>query len=171
MQLTPDTFASRIVGLAPLARAFVPKEIALDEKLIKSTAKEWKTLLAAEQRRRPKDDPGPIVAAMIVALVSRGVKGLDYFYAGGWDSVSMIDDGPDFEFLERPVGGKAGAARLGAEITKWLQRQNAAFQINEIMYRLLDDSGAGPPEYSQNFSVDLQTGRLKKYGWARDRYE
>lgn len=58
MQLTPDTFASRIVGLAPLARAFVPKEIALDEKLIKSTAKEWKTLLAAEQRRRPKDDPG-----------------------------------------------------------------------------------------------------------------
>jgi hypothetical protein len=108
---------------------------------------------------------------MIVALVSRGVKGLDYFYAGGWDSVSMIDDGPDFEFLERPVGGKAGAARLGAEITKWLQRQNAAFQINEIMYRLLEDSGAGPPEYSQNFSVDLQTGRLKKYGWARDRYE
>jgi hypothetical protein len=58
VQLTPDTFASRIVGLAPLARAFVPKEIALDEKLIKSTAKEWKTLLAAEQRRRPKDDPG-----------------------------------------------------------------------------------------------------------------
>ncbi|MFM1868102.1 MAG: hypothetical protein RL591_1510, partial [Planctomycetota bacterium] len=77
---------------------FVPKEIALDEKLIKSTAKEWKTLLAAEQPRRPKDDPGPIVAAMIVALVSRGVKGLDYFYAGGWDSVSMIEDGPDLDF-------------------------------------------------------------------------
>ena len=42
---------------------------------------------------------------------------------------------------------------------------------NEIMFRLLDDSGAGPPEYSQNFLVDLATGKLRKYGWARDRYE
>jgi predicted DNA-binding WGR domain protein len=166
-----EQFASTLVGFAPLARRFVPQEIPLDEKLVKATARGFKTLLAAEEPRRPKDDTGPAVAAMAVALLSRGVKSLDFFYAGGWDSVSMIDDGPEFDFSKRPAGGRAGATRLGAEITNWLLRQNAAFRINEIMYRLLEDSGAGPPEYSQHFSVDFRTGRLRKYGWARDRYE
>jgi hypothetical protein len=169
--LDPAAFASRLAGLAPKVRAFLPQEIELDEKIVKATAKEFKALLAAEQPRRPKDDPGPLVAAMIVALVSRGVKSLEYFYAGGWDSVSPIEDGPTVAFLKPPSGGKKGAAKATAQLVAWLKRHDPAFSINEVMFRLLDDSGAGPPEYSQHFRIDLNTGKLRKYGWARDRYE
>ena len=40
--------------------------------------------------------------------------------------------------------------------------------INDVLMCLLDDTGAGPPEYSQNFSVDLETGKLREYGWKED---
>jgi len=170
-KLDPAAFASRLVGFAPRARAFLPAELTLDEKLVKSTAKEFKALLTAEQPKRPKDEPGPLVAAMIVALVSRGVKSLEYFYAGGWDSVSPIEDGPTVAFLTPPSGGTKGAAKATVQLVAWLKRHDPAFSINEIMYRLLDDSGAGPPEYSQHFLIELTTGKLRKYGWARDRYE
>ena len=63
---------------------------------------------------------------------------------------------------------KAGAARPGAEVAVWLPHQNAAFEINPILYRLPEDSRSSPPEYSQNFSVDFQTGKLRKYGCVRD---
>ena len=170
-KLEPKAVASTLIGYAPHARAFFPKSLSVDERCVRVSTRALRAAVKLEAPLRPKDDPGPIAAAMLVALASRGVKSIDYLYAGGWDEVSMVEDDPTIEFLVAPPGGKAGMRKATAQLATWLAKQHAEFRWSNLLFSLLEDSGAGPPEYSQNFRIDLAAGRTRLYGWERSTYE
>lgn len=171
----PASFASWLVGYSSSCRQFIPPELVLDEAAVKDRER----MLATHEKRcrAKKDGTAPYhslakdVVATIVALMSKGVKRLNWAYAGGWDDISVISEGPEIEFLVRPKGGKKGAAKAGRQLLAWLRKMNPELDINDVLMCLLDDTGAGPPEYSQNFSVDLETGKLREYGWKEDEDE
>lgn len=168
--LPADLFASDLAGAVPGCERFLPKGIALDAKRVRRAAAAAKAL-AVRQGLRAKSDGGPRLARLCLALMSRGVRSLDYFYDGGWDEVAPVDEWPTLAFVVPPPGGERGERRAAISTAEWIRKTDPAFDPNELMYRLLDDSGAGPPEYSQHFRVDLWRWKLRTYGYELVTYD
>jgi hypothetical protein len=168
--LPAEAFASDLAGAVPRCEPYLPDGIRLDPKRTKASAAAAGRL-ARSRDLRCKEDPGPRLARMALALMSRGVRSLDFFYDGGWDEVSPIDEWPTIAFIDAPRGGAKESSRAAGAVVDWMKKSDAGFDINELMYRLLDDSGAGPPEYSQHFRIDLWRWKFRRYGYELVTYD
>jgi hypothetical protein len=169
-----ENFTTTLVALSPACEQFLPKEITIDRSKIKSIALLHQLAVESKKKERnfwsPQADKNFINSA--IALMSKGVTELDFTYSGGTDEISTFDD-VLCEFHGKSYKSYDKQLTDSKEVLKWLDSLPGESFINafDMMYSFLDDSGAGPPEYSQSFRIALFKWKCEKYGYEEDEYE
>ena len=169
-----NTFATTLVALSPACEAYLPKGIAIERDKVKSISLLHDLAIEGKKKKRnfwrPQADPKFINSA--IALMSKGITELNFAYSGGTDEISTFDD-VLCEFHGKTYKAYDKQLKDSAEVIKWLGDLPDTDFINafDMMYSFLDDSGAGPPEYSQNFRISLFKWGYEKHGYEEDEYQ
>lgn len=166
-----ENFNTTLVALSPACEQFLPKDIEIDRSKIKSVMLLHQ--LAVESKKKesnywsPQADKRFINSA--IALMSKGVTELNFMYSGGTDEISTSED-VLCEFSGKSYKSWEKQLKDSNEVLKWLAGfpEDSFISPIDMMYSFLDDSGAGPPEYSQNFRILLFKWKYEKYGYEED---
>jgi hypothetical protein len=169
-----ENFNTTLVALSPACEQFLPKDIEIDRSKIKSVMLLHQ--LAVESKKKesnywsPQADKRFINSA--IALMSKGVAELHFMYNGGTDEISTSDDvlceflGKTYKSYDKQLADSKAALKLLDGLP-----EESFINAFDMMYSFLDDSGAGPPEYSQNFLINFFKWKHEKYGYEEDEYE
>ena len=163
-------FVSGLITFAPEAEQFLPSNFCLD---LKPVGRQKKRVKSGVPSSDGAVSDSALVCALL-ALMSKGVKELEFEYIGGWDETEL-SDAPHITFRNElhksnfvGRGFSEAVIRQSRTIINWVWNQTGVSNT-DIMYRLMDDSGAGPPRYSQSLTISLDTWKVKKHSYKIDR--
>lgn len=174
---TPEQFAEQVLGICPDAYKFLPESLVPD-------AERRKVLQTLNKLAEPDDNKiwyrrdNKAIPPAVLALMSRGVKSLDFQYIGGWDETNYDEGAPAIEFYDgvlnkaddKILNGKdwkkSDAFRL--DLFAWVKEETNV-EAQDILYAFLDDSGAGDGNtYSQMMKLDLEKWKISLHDFEED---
>lgn len=176
----PEQFAEQIISYSPNSWKFLPKSLVPDterRKVLETLNK----LASPEGEKSWYRRDNTAIPPAILALMSRGVKSLDFQYSGGWDETSYDEGAPTVDFFPDSLS-KADEKRLNSnkwdalqklygELFDWLKNETGV-EAQDILYSFLDDSGAGDGNtYSQMMKIDLEKWSVHLHDYEQDEYE
>lgn len=170
--LSPDRFAAYLLAYAPAANRWIPDDVrgnGFESKCDRALAAVAKVRWNAETGSGWDDRDSRALASFVV-ISAFGVRCASLRYAGGWDEWDAsggvhimfragVCDEPD-EALQR--------AQLLADILNIGQGCDAFVDLPTLLRSFAQDSGAGPPLYSQNVEINFTTGKSRLYGYEVD---
>lgn len=173
----PEQFAEQVISFSPNSWKFLPKSLVPD-------AERRKVLDTLNKLAEPEGEKfwyrrdNKAIPPAILALMSRGVKSIDFQYSGGWDETSYDQQAPYIEFFPNALS-KADDKRFNgnnyiesekftAELFDWLKAETGV-EAQDILYAFLDDSGAGDGNtYSQMMKIDLEDWSVHLHDYEED---
>jgi hypothetical protein len=176
----PEQFAEQIISYSPNAWKFLPESLVPDP--------ERRRVLETLNKLAEPDDSkiwyrrdNPFIPPAILALMSRGVKSLDFQYSGGWDETSYDERAPTVDFFpdalpkdeEKRSNSKdwQTVEKFYCDLFDWLKAETEV-EAQDILYAFLDDSGAGDGNtYSQMMKIDLEKWSISLHDYEQDEYE
>ncbi len=155
-------FAAALTAYAPIVSTWIPEDVRAErrfaqtrERMAKSIAKsDWST-----------DDARAL--ASFVCATACGVKTAALLYDGGWDEREATDD-LQVSFRAGICTDEDEARERAQKVVDYLNVlawHGEVLSLTRLLMNSCDDSGAGPPLYSQNVEMAFATGTTRLHGY------
>lgn len=167
--LPPDAFAALLLAYAPAVQRLIPYDIMSDSKFDTKHAR----ALAVVAKLRSRDeqsagwsDQNARALASCVVAAAAGVHAASLRYSGGWDETEP-NESVSITFRPGVCEDAEDAMRRAQRLSDTLyigHECNAYVRLSHLLLMFTNDSGSGPPVYSQNVEVNFSTGKCRLYG-------
>jgi len=158
-------FAAALTAYAPIVSKWIPDDVRAEKRFARATERMAKSMAKSDWSTYDAR-----ALASFVCATACGVKTAALLYDGGWDERSATDD-LQVSFRAGICNDEDEARERAQKVVDYLNVlawHGEVLSLTQLLMNSCDDSGTGPPLYSQNVEMAFATGTTRLYGYQVD---